>query len=101
MYTNRQKNNFLVPIPYILRKIIFQGPFSCLNNARYGIAWGALGAAEFCVAQVENFKIILEKRTVIIILRTLLLEKGTVIIILRDSSFRERNCHHYSKRLFF
>ena len=25
-----------------------RGPFSCLNNARYGIAWGALGAAEFC-----------------------------------------------------
>jgi len=25
-----------------------KGPFSCLNNARYGIAWGALGAAEFC-----------------------------------------------------
>jgi glutaryl-CoA dehydrogenase len=24
------------------------GPFGCLNNARYGIAWGALGAAEFC-----------------------------------------------------
>jgi len=24
------------------------GPFSCLNKARYGIAWGALGAAEFC-----------------------------------------------------
>lgn len=24
------------------------GPFSCLNRARYGIAWGALGAAEFC-----------------------------------------------------
>ena len=24
------------------------GPFSCLNNARYGIAWGALGAAETC-----------------------------------------------------
>lgn len=24
------------------------GPFSCLDNARYGIAWGALGAAEFC-----------------------------------------------------
>jgi glutaryl-CoA dehydrogenase len=24
------------------------GPFSCLNNARYGISWGALGAAEFC-----------------------------------------------------
>ncbi len=25
-----------------------QGPFGCLNSARYGIAWGALGAAEFC-----------------------------------------------------
>jgi glutaryl-CoA dehydrogenase len=25
-----------------------KGPFSCLNSARYGIAWGALGAAEFC-----------------------------------------------------
>ena len=25
-----------------------KGPFSCLNRARYGIAWGALGAAEFC-----------------------------------------------------
>ena len=24
------------------------GPFSCLNRARYGISWGALGAAEFC-----------------------------------------------------
>jgi len=26
----------------------FKGPFSCLNMARYGIAWGAMGAAEFC-----------------------------------------------------
>ena len=25
-----------------------RGPFSCLNKARYGIAWGAMGAAEFC-----------------------------------------------------
>jgi glutaryl-CoA dehydrogenase len=25
-----------------------KGPFGCLDNARYGIAWGALGAAEFC-----------------------------------------------------
>lgn len=25
-----------------------KGPFSCLNKARYGIAWGSLGAAEFC-----------------------------------------------------
>jgi glutaryl-CoA dehydrogenase len=26
-----------------------RGPFSCLNKARYGIAWGAMGAAEFCL----------------------------------------------------
>ncbi|MEQ1652626.1 MAG: acyl-CoA dehydrogenase [Hyphomicrobium sp.] len=25
-----------------------KGPFGCLNNARFGIAWGAIGAAEFC-----------------------------------------------------
>ena len=25
-----------------------KGPMSCLNKARFGIAWGALGAAEFC-----------------------------------------------------
>jgi glutaryl-CoA dehydrogenase len=25
-----------------------RGPFGCLNKARYGIAWGSLGAAEFC-----------------------------------------------------
>ena len=26
----------------------FRGPFSCLNMARYGLAWGSMGAAEFC-----------------------------------------------------
>ena len=26
----------------------FRGPFTCLNMARYGIAWGVIGAAEFC-----------------------------------------------------
>ena len=26
----------------------FKGPFSCLDSARYGIAWGSIGAAEFC-----------------------------------------------------
>jgi glutaryl-CoA dehydrogenase len=25
-----------------------KGPFTCLNSARFGIAWGAMGAAEFC-----------------------------------------------------
>ncbi len=32
-----------------------RGPFSCLNNARYGIAWGALGAAEFCWQAARNY----------------------------------------------
>jgi len=32
-----------------------KGPFGCLNNARYGIAWGALGAAEFCVHQGREY----------------------------------------------
>jgi glutaryl-CoA dehydrogenase len=32
-----------------------KGPFSCLNNARYGIAWGALGAAEFCWHAARNY----------------------------------------------
>ena len=31
------------------------GPFGCLNNARYGIAWGAMGAAEFCWKQARNY----------------------------------------------
>jgi len=32
-----------------------KGPFGCLNNARYGIAWGALGAAEFCFHTARNY----------------------------------------------
>ncbi|KAI7889975.1 glutaryl-CoA dehydrogenase [Mucor mucedo] len=31
------------------------GPFGCLNNARYGIAWGALGAAEACLDQARTY----------------------------------------------
>jgi glutaryl-CoA dehydrogenase len=31
------------------------GPFGCLNNARYGIAWGALGAGEFCYETARNY----------------------------------------------
>jgi glutaryl-CoA dehydrogenase len=38
-----------VPAENMLPKVKgLRGPFSCLNNARYGISWGALGAAEFC-----------------------------------------------------
>src|SRR3546814_16904086 len=38
-----------VPADRLLPGVIgLAGPFGCLNNARYGIAWGAMGAAEFC-----------------------------------------------------
>ena len=32
-----------------------KGPFSCLNRARYGISWGALGAAEFCFHTARQY----------------------------------------------
>ncbi|KAJ3153228.1 hypothetical protein HDU89_000857 [Geranomyces variabilis] len=32
-----------------------KGPFGCLNNARYGIAWGSLGAADACVRQAVEY----------------------------------------------
>ena len=31
------------------------GPFGCLNNARYGISWGAMGAAEFCYKAARSY----------------------------------------------
>jgi glutaryl-CoA dehydrogenase len=42
-------SDVFVPADAMLPKVKgLRGPFSCLNNARYGISWGALGAAEFC-----------------------------------------------------
>ena len=32
-----------------------KGPFTCLNSARYGIAWGALGAAEDCMQRARQY----------------------------------------------
>ena len=32
-----------------------KGPFMCLNNARYGIAWGAVGAAEDCYRRARQY----------------------------------------------
>ena len=32
-----------------------KGPFRCLNRARYGISWGAMGAAEFCYAAARQY----------------------------------------------
>lgn len=37
-----------------------KGPFSCLNKARYGIAWGSLGAAEFCWYAARDY--VLERK---------------------------------------
>ena len=42
-------SDVFIPEEYVLPLAqSFRGPFSCLNIARYGIAWGSLGAAEFC-----------------------------------------------------
>jgi len=42
-------DNVFVPADNMLPNVKgLSGPFGCLNKARYGIAWGALGAAEFC-----------------------------------------------------
>ena len=49
-------DNVFVPdenfFPYISG---LAGPFGCLNKARYGIAWGVLGAAEFCYQSTRNY----------------------------------------------
>src|SRR5207247_4749802 len=36
------------------------GPFGCLNKARYGIAWGSMGAAEFCWHRARQY--VLDRR---------------------------------------
>lgn len=42
-------DNVFVPSENMMPNVKgLKGPFGCLNKARYGIAWGALGAAEFC-----------------------------------------------------
>ena len=50
-----------VPAENLLPEVSgLRGPFSCLNNARYGIAWGAMGAAEFCWHAARSYT--LERR---------------------------------------
>ncbi|KAI8876440.1 glutaryl-CoA dehydrogenase [Backusella circina FSU 941] len=49
-------DNVEVPVENMLPNVKgLKGPFGCLNNARYGIAWGALGAAEFCLNQAREY----------------------------------------------
>lgn len=49
-------NDVLVPEENLLPGVQgLRGPFSCLNKARYGIAWGAMGAAEFCLHATRDY----------------------------------------------
>ncbi|XP_077275071.1 glutaryl-CoA dehydrogenase, mitochondrial [Temnothorax americanus] len=48
-------DNVVVPEENLLNVQGLRGPFSCLNNARYGIAWGALGAAEACLKIARSY----------------------------------------------
>jgi glutaryl-CoA dehydrogenase len=49
-------DNVFIPDDAMLPKVKgLKGPFSCLNNARYGISWGALGAAEFCFHAARSY----------------------------------------------
>ncbi len=42
-------SDVFIPDDHVLPLVqSFRGPFTCLNLARYGIAWGVIGAAEFC-----------------------------------------------------
>ena len=49
-------DNVIVPKENMLPNIKgLKGPFSCLNNARYGISWGVLGAAEDCYLRAREY----------------------------------------------
>ena len=54
-------DDVFVPAENVLPGVCgLKGPFSCLNKARFGIAWGALGAAEFCWHAARSYT--LERR---------------------------------------
>ncbi|KAL0124503.1 hypothetical protein PUN28_006389 [Cardiocondyla obscurior] len=48
-------DDVIVPEENLLNVKGLKGPFSCLNDARYGIAWGALGAAETCLKIARSY----------------------------------------------
>ena len=51
-----QMDNAFVPDDNIFPEVTgLKGPFSCLNKARYGIAWGTLGAAQFCYDAARSY----------------------------------------------
>jgi glutaryl-CoA dehydrogenase len=47
--------NCRVPATHMLNVTGLRGPFSCLNNARFGIGWGTLGAAMACYDEALNY----------------------------------------------
>ncbi len=47
--------NCRVPASQMLQVAGLKGPFACLNHARYGISWGALGAAMACYDEALNY----------------------------------------------
>ena len=48
-------DNVKVPAENMLNIKGLKGPFTCLNNARYGISWGVLGSAEDCFERTRNY----------------------------------------------
>ena len=49
-------DNVIVPKENMIPNVKgLKGPFSCLNNARYGISWGVLGAAEDCYLRAREY----------------------------------------------
>jgi len=48
-------NDVKVPKENILNVKGLKGPFSCLNQARFGIAWGTMGAAEDCFYRAREY----------------------------------------------
>ncbi|MFL6603356.1 MAG: acyl-CoA dehydrogenase family protein, partial [Steroidobacteraceae bacterium] len=49
-------DNVLVPAENVLPGVLgLKGPLSCLTQARYGIAWGVIGAAQACLGQLLDY----------------------------------------------
>ena len=49
-------DNVVVPESHVLPGVVgLKGPLSCLTQARYGIAWGVIGAAQACLAQLLDY----------------------------------------------
>jgi glutaryl-CoA dehydrogenase len=53
-----QMDNIPVPKAHMFPEVEgLRGPFSCLNSARYGIAWGTMGALEDCIDRARTYSL--------------------------------------------